>query len=254
MLVVNISGLGTIPKWFFEFYLSILALIFFWWPIDLLVHWEKRTDNARRKDTIILIVVSTFILFIYPYYFLVTPFWPTAAIAFIVGGILPSAAIFYKKMKARASCADPAVYQRLALTNERVKEFMKYFPDHRQYVTGLSAADGDRLHFLMHHREPYQDIRGAQIDYVLDIGIDRRLGIIIGKEQLQCYIFFNSKEGAKIGFLPSSNIGRALDYGFSEEEIQEALKNAHSEEQHWPALKDDPLIIQHYPGRTARLR
>lgn len=254
MLVVNIAGLGTIPKWVLQLYVSILILIFMWWPIDMAINWEKRTDRARRKDTVILILVGTLILFIYPYYFLALPLVPVSIFAGIVGIFFPLLFMFFKNRKEHRITIDVPRFHYIALKEPRAQEFLGYFPDAKHYLIGLSKADGDRLHLLLHHREPYEELPGAQIDYVLDIGFDRRSSMRIGKEQLQCYIFYNDKGNARIGFLPSSNIGRALDYGFTDEELENAIEQTKMDNQNWPKLRDDPLPIQHYPGKSIRLK
>jgi hypothetical protein len=121
-----------------------------------------------------------------------------------------------KKLKQIA--IDPQDILRIGMKSPRAQEFLRYFPNARCYVFGLSQMDGDRAHVILQYGHPYEEIEGAQIDYVMDIGVDLGVGIYIGgKEPVAVLLFCEWRGGGKVGFLPSANIGRALDYVFRSE-------------------------------------
>ncbi len=255
--ILDFANLYDVPDWFYRLVFGSIAFFFLWWPMSLLVYWEKRTNRERIKDTVLLLILTCFILLFYPYYYFATPFLPTLGVAFLVGLVLPLVGIYFYTRKERKITIDPYdIYKLVMKDEERVQEFLHFFPKARKYVIGLSPADGDRIHFILHHRQRFQEIeQNVMIDYVLDISIDRRLGIVLGRsEELQCYLFYNENGRARIGFLPSSNIGRALDYGFSESEIDRALEQLEDENQRWPPLSEEPLRVQHYPGKKVEIR
>ncbi len=244
-----------IPSLAYKIYFCLLGLLFFWWPFDLLIHWDKRTAASFEKDKYIAMTAGFIILFVFPYYWFATPLWPTMGFSFLLCVVIPMIVFKVKRKQEKKITIDPQRILQIGMRSPRASEFLRYFPTAHCYVYGLSQMDGDRAHVILQHRIPYTEIEGAQIDYVLDIGVDRRLGIYIGgKEQLQCYFFVNMEQGARIGFLPSANIGRALDYGFSEAEIERAIQEAESSEQRWGKLGDQPLIVQHYPGKIITIR
>ena len=244
-----------IPSLAYKIYFSLLGLMLFWWPFDMLIHWEKRTLASFEKDKYIAMAAGTIILIVFPTYWFDTPWLPTLVVAVLVGIVLPMLYTAFHRKKQKQIAIDPQEILRIGMKSPRAQEFLRYFPNARCYVFGLSQMDGDRAHVILQYRSPYEEIEGAQIDYVMDIGVDRRLGIYIGgKEQLQCYFFVNGEEGAQVGFLPSANIGRALDYGFSASELERAIEEAESSEQRWGGIGDRPLIVQHYPGNVVQIR
>jgi len=254
-LLEKTGFIPPIPSLVYRLYWMVLALIFLWWPFDLLLHWEKRTPASIEKDKYIAMLAGTVILFVFPYFWLGTPLWPTLGIAILTGLVIPGAWIGMARKRARKVIVNPETIYELGMKSPRAAEFLKYFPDARIYVHGLTAAEGDRSHMVLHARRPCPDVPGAQLDYVMDIGVERRIGIYAGgKEQLQCYFFINGEDSARVGFLPSSNIGRALDYGFSEEEYDHAIEEANQSEQRWRPIGEKPLLLEHYPGRVVRIR
>lgn len=254
--ILQAGGLmPDIPPIAYRIYFSLLGLLLFWWPFDLLIHWEKRTTASFEKDKYIAMTAGTIILFVFPYYWFATPLWPTMGISILVGIIIPCTYGMLRKTKLKKVTIDPQSILRIGMKSPRATEFLRYFPDAHCYVYGLSEMDGDRAHVILQHRSPCPEIEGAQIDYVMDIAVDRRLMINIGgKEQLQCYFFVNRETGAQVGFLPSANIGRALDYGYSEGEMERAILEAESSDQRWGIIGEKPLIVQHYPGNVVQIR
>lgn len=244
-----------IPSLAYKIYFSLLGLMLFWWPFDMLIHWEKRTLASFEKDKYIAMAAGTIILIVFPRYWFDTPWLPTLGVAVLVGIVIPMLYGAFHRKKQKQITVDPKEILRIGMKSPRAQEFLRYFPNARCYVFGLSQMDGDRAHVILQYRSPYEEIEGAQIDYVMDIGVDRRLGIYIGgKEQLQCYFFVNGEGGAQVGFLPSANIGRALDYGFSVPELERAIEEAESSDQRWGIIGDRPLIVQHYPGNVVQIR
>lgn len=256
IFILEKTGLTPpIPSLVYRGYLMVLALIFLWWPFDLLLHWEKRTPASFEKDKYIAMLAGTVILFVFPYYWLGAPLWPTLGSAVLIGLVIPGAWIGFSRKRSRKVVVQPETIYEIGMKSPRAAEFLKYFPDARIYVHGLTEAEGSRSHLVLHARRPCNEVPGAQLDYVMDIGVERRIGIYIGgKEQLQCYFFINGGDYARVGFLPSSNIGRALDYGFSEEEFVHAIDEANQAEQRWTPIGDKPLLLAHYPGRVVRIR
>ncbi len=221
----------------------------------MLLHWEKRTPASIQKDKYITMVSTTLILFLFPYWYLATPLWPTLGVAFTIGIVIPTLFMTIQFARTKVRVASPEKVYRLGMASPRAQEFMSSFPDASQYVYGFTAGEGDRSHLILHKRQPTEVHNGAQIDYVMDVAVDHRIERFVGgKEQLSCYLFVNDRGKAGVGFLPSTNIGRALDYGFSEDELDKAISEATSLDHNWPSLKDAPLVIQHYPGKVVRIR
>ncbi len=242
------------PEMIYKFYFTSLGFIFFWWPIDLILNWEKRTLVAEIKDRWISAGAMTIILFIVPYFFLATPLLLTIMIALAAGLSIPIIDHFRVRIRIAESKIDPQSVYQIGIESERAKQFLNYFPDASLYITGLNAADGNRAHLLIHQRSPCGEAPGYFIDYVMDVGVDRDLGIYIGgKERLHCYLFQNEDDRARIGMLPSANIGRALDYGFTDEEIERAVEEANHPGANFPALEDQPLMVRHYPGKAVKM-
>lgn len=238
----------------YKFYFTALGFILFWWPIDLVLHWEKKTLAAETKDRWISAFSMTTILIIFPYFFLATPLLPTLIIAILAGLSIPLIDQFRMRVRIQESTIDPESVYQIAIESERAKQFMRYFPDSSLFVTGLNAADGNRAHLLIHKRVPCDEAPDYMIDYVMDVGVDRDLGIYIsGKERLHCYLFRNEEEKARIGMLPSANIGRALDYGFTEEEVERAVEESNSLEQNFLPLDDKPLMVRYYSGKAVKM-
>ena len=243
-----------IPSIYYKVYFTLLGFFFFWWPIDMLLHWEKRTPASLAKDKYIAMAATVIILVIIPCYWFNTPLWPTTASAVFVGVIIPAMFVGRKRSKERRVDVNPQEIYKIAIKSPRAAEFLQYFPQARCYVYGLTQADGDRAHMVLHHRIPCAEVEAAQIDYVMDISVDRRMSIYVsGKEQLQCYFFVNEEGNANVGFLSSANIGRALDYGFTDSDYERAIEEAGSNEQRWAPLGEKPISIQHYPGHVVEI-
>lgn len=240
-----------IPRIYVRIVGGVLFLIFFWWPIDMLLHWEKRTPASMEKDKYICMVAITVILFVFPYHFLATPLWPTLLGAVLIGIVFPGSFILFAKSQERALQISPERVHQLALESPKAKEFLRFFPDARRYVIGLSESDGLFAKLVLHHREFSPAVEQGQIDYVLEVPVHRHREFFVGgKEMLQCYLFFNESDRARVGFLPSANMNRAYDYGFSDDELENALEEANESNQNWPIIGDAPILIQHFPGKV----
>ncbi len=256
MVFMHAGGLlPFLPTWFFKLYISVVGFAFVWWPIDMLIHWDKRTAASIEKDKYIGMAVITFLITFFPWYWLAYPLQYTFAVGATIGFIIPMTVISIKRILARRVEIQPEMVHKIGMQCKGAQEFLRYFPNARKYVIGLSPSESERSHLVMHHRQPHDGIPGSQIDYVMDVAVDRNLGIYVnGKEKLECYFFINEGNKARVGFLPSSNVGRALDYGFSEEEMETANEESISKDQRWPALKDKPILLEHYRGKVIELR
>ncbi len=254
-IILQVSNLmPEIPSIYYKIYFTLLGFIFFWWPIDMLLNWDKRTPASLAKDKYIAMAATVIILVTIPCYWFDTPLWPTMGIAVFVGVIIPTMSVGRKRSKERRVEINPKEIYKIAISSPRAHEFLQYFPGARCYVYGLTQADGDRAHMVLHHRTPCAEVEAAQIDYVLDISVDRNLSLYIsGKEQLQCYFFVNEEEKSNVGFLPSANIGRALDYGFTDHDYERAIEEAGANEQRWSLIGEKPISIQHYPGQVVEI-
>ena len=255
LFTLNASETVPIHPLVFKSFWGFWTIVLFWWPIDLMIHWEKITETSMKKDRLLACVALAVIFFIYPYHWLGTPFIPTLGAAVFVGVFLPGLYAFLTQVKNRRMVTEPGLVYRAGMLSPRAQEFLHYFPHAKQYVYGYTEGDGNLAHLIMHHRQPYPDYKDAQIDFVMDVIVDRRLGRYQGgQERLQCYIFVNQDNQAGVGFLPSMNIGRALDYGFSESEIENAIAESSTFEQKWAVIGREPIAIQHFPGKYVCIR
>lgn len=252
---VEIANLLVIDPIWYQLYGLAMVVVFSWWPIDLLVNWDKRTLASYEKDKYLLGGILAIIAYVGLAYFGQNAQWLSAVTAVGVGALYPVAVLTSRFLSSQRIDILPETVQTLALQSPRAQEFLHYFPHARQYAYGFSLSDHDRAHLILHHRENFNDAPAFQIDYVLDVPVDSQAKIYIGnRERLHCYLFANQDEHARIGFLPSANIGRALDYGFSDDEVDTAIEEANNIEQNFPALDDKPLIIKHHPGRVVKLK
>ncbi len=255
LLWLDVADLVHFPKAFYKWYLAILGLLFLWWPFDMLIHWEKRTPASIAKDKYIAMMACAVICFVVPYYFWLTPFYPTLGISVLISIVIPGLWIIFRYLRSKIVTVNSSHIYQIAMKSDRAQEFMNYFPGAHQYITGLTPGEGERSYLWLHHRKACDALEESWIDYVLSVAVDRRLGIHIGgKEQLDCYLFKNDGRNCGVGFLPSSNIGRALDYGFSQDEMENAIAEARTLSHRWKALGDEPLTIRHYPGRYVKIR
>ncbi len=240
-----------VPRVYVKIAGGLLLLVFFWWPVDMLLHWEKRTPASMEKDKYICMVAITVILFVFPYHFLGTPLWPTLVGSLLIGIVFPGLFILFAISQEKSMQITPERVHQIALDSPKAKEFLQFFPDAQKYVIGLSQSDGLFAKLVLHHREFTNAVENGQIDYVLEVPVHRHQEFFIGgKEMLQCYLFFNDKDRARVGFLPSANMNRAYDYGFSEDELDHAIEEANESEQNWPPIGNEPILIQHFPGKV----
>ncbi len=255
LFILNSTGLTPIPLWVFQVYGITLALIFFWWPIDLLIHWDKRTEAEEGKDRLIACLSIGIIVFVVPHYILYTPFYATLAAAVVTGAVLPGLYEFIIALKNRQITISPGLVLKEGLTSNKAQKFQAKFPKCRQYVIDYTGGGSRYAKLVLHERIPYERFKGAHIDYVFSIPVARKTGILVeGLEKLECYLFINDEGKAGVAFLPSANFGRALDYGFDDEEIDGAVEEAKRHEQGWGAIDFDPITIQHYTGQYVRMR
>lgn len=251
----HLSGIATIPAWVFQGFGVATGIAFLWWPIDMIINWEKRTLASLEKDKYLLGIILGILAYVGCVYVFQVDWMTSIAIACGAGAVYPGGVLLRRWWSAKRVDIDPARIQLLAQHSPRYEEFMRYFPAAKKYVIGLNSAEGNRAHLLLHHRQPCDQAPEFDLDLVMDIPVDRTAGIYVGgKERLSCYVFRNDENKARIGFLPSANIGRALDYGFSDDEMEQALEQATSPEQNWAPLGDEPLIVRHYPGRSIRMK
>ena len=201
--------------------------------LDLLITREKKTESSFRKDRYLAMLAGTVILFVFPYHWLATPFWETLGIALFGGIILPNLILFVYSRKERRMIIDPHRVHHIAMGSPHAQEFLNSFPAARIYVVGTSVAEGGMARCIFHHREPQRDLGDAFIDFVLEVGVERDLGIC--RRQGTVALLSLSEPGGRggIGFLPTMNIGRALDYGFSDEEMEHAINESNRPGQEW---------------------
>lgn len=254
IFLIDQGGVYDVPEVLYTIYFGILGFIFFWWPVDMLIHWEKRTLAAEAKDRWLAAASLTASLFIFPFFFVGTPFLPTLGVAVAIGLSVPATDWLRHRARRMESAIDAESVYQIAMESKHAQTFGRYFPDPNLYAIGLNAADGALAHFLMHKRQPCDEAPGYFIDYVMDISVDRDVGVYItNKERLHCYIFRNHEGKAYIGMLPSTNIGRALDFGFTDEEIERAVYDADSHESNFPALGDEPLMVKRFSGKVVKM-
>lgn len=254
LVIMNIGGLIQIPILVFQIYAVVFALFFFWWPIDMLINWDKRTDTANTKDRLVVCVLLSVVLFLFPHYFFDTPFYTTLVAAIGIGFILPGLIAVISKIKFQQPVISPGLVHKTGMATKKAELFNNRFPRARQYILGYSGGSNRQAKLVLHERIPYERY-DAQIDYVLSVSVDRKTGICIeGLEKLECYLFINEEGKAGVAFLPTANYGRALDYGFSDDEIDGAIAEAKKFEQTWPAIDFEPLPVVLFSGQYVRMK
>lgn len=252
-----LSGLKeyyAFPSWLVRILVVVYLAVLFLWPLDLLVHSERISSASVRKDCILVMVFVTVILYVFPVYWYGTLPFQTGVFAGTVGLVLPTLFITVRRWyRSRPVIAPEAVLAGGSASPE-ARRFLDRFPDAIRIVYGLSPLEGERAHLLLHKRQPVPGQPHAGIDLVMDIPVTRRSGEHVqNHERLHCYLFLNRGDSAGVGLLPSTNIGRAIDYGFSDEEMEEATGNALASETRWPVIGDMPLQAQLHRGPVYRL-
>lgn len=243
-----------IPSWLMRVVVTIYLAALFLWPLDLLVNWERISGTSVLKDRILVLVLITVILYVFPvYWYGILPF-RAMVFAVTVGLVLPTLFMTFQRwQKAKQLISPEAVFAGGSLSRE-AKRFLHQFPEANKIVYGLSTLEGERAHLLLHKRLPVPGQPHAGIDLVMDIPVTQQTGEYEeGRERLHCYLFLNREDSAGVGVLPSTNIGRAIDYGFSGEELEEAMNNALASEARWPVISDIPLQAQLHRGPVHRL-
>ncbi len=245
---------GYVPSWLFRVEITIYLAALFLWPLDLLVHWERFSGGSVLKDRILLIVLVTIILYVFPvYWYGILPF-RAAVFAVSVGLVGPTIVLtIHRWQKQKPVISSRAVVEG-GSRSPQAERFLSRFPEATRIVYGLSHSEGDSAHLLLHKRLPLESDKNAGIDLVMDVRVSRETGEFQEKrERLYCYLFLNRGDTAGVGLLPSANIGRALDYGFSDEEMEDAMNNALASEAKWPSISDLPLQAQLHRGPVYRV-
>lgn len=231
-------------------YLASLVL----WLLDVLLYWNRISDLSVMKDRIVVMILVTVILFVFPVYWYGSPPFQIAAVAVTVGLLLPSLFfVFNRWWKSRPVISPEEVWQGGKISPVAGR-FLQRFPDAARIVYGINRLGEARAHLLLHKRLPVPELPRAGIDMVLDIPVDHKSHEFqIGRERLYCYLFVNCGESSGVGLLPSANVGRALDYGFSDEEMEQAIENAKNSSDRWPPIGDTPLQAVLHRGEVYRL-
>lgn len=255
IVMLSVAGLMPFPILVFKIYAIVFGVIFFWWPIDMLINWEKRSDTANKKDRLLICLSLSTILFVFPYFFIGTPFYPTLFTALGIGFFLPGLIALIGTVSFRQPVISPGLVHKTAMATKKAELFRKRFPNARQFILDYTGGTNKQAKLLLHERIDYERFEGARIDYVLTVPVDRKTGVCIeGIEKLECYLFINDEGKAGVAFLPSANFGRALDYGFSDDEIDGAVEEAKRFEQVWPSIDYEPLTVQLYSGKYVRMK
>jgi len=243
-----------VPPNMLRILVTIYLASFVLWPLDLLLYWDRISDASVMKDRILVMVLVTVILFVFPVFWYGRPPFQAGAIAVTVGLILPCLyLIFNRWRKSRPVISPDEVWQGGKISPEAGR-FLQRFPNANRIVYGINRLGESRAHLLLHKRLPVPDLPRAGIDMVLDIPVGHRSREFqIGRERLYCYLFLNYEESSGVGLLPSANVGRALDYGFSEEEMEQAIENAKNSGDRWPLIGDMPLQAVLHRGQVYRL-
>ncbi len=243
-----------VPTWLLRVEITIFLAALFLWPLDLLVHWERFSGGSVFKDRILLMILATIILYVFPvYWYGILPF-RAAVFAVTVGMVGPTIVLtFHRWQKKKPTISAQAVYQG-GQQSPQAERFLNRFPEADRIVYGLSDSEGGNAHFVLHKRLTLEGQKDAGIDLVMDIPVNRETGEHEEKrERLHCYLFLNRGDTAGVGLLPSTNIGRAIDYGFSDEELEDAMNNALASEAKWPVITDIPLQAQLHRGPVYRV-
>lgn len=255
LIMLSGAGLVQIPFIVFKVYAIALLLLFFWCPLDMLINWEKRTDTANKKDRVIICLSLSVILFVFPYYFFLTPFYPTLLMAIGLGLFLPGLIALASTIKLQQPVISPGMVHKDAMAAEKAVAFNKRFPRARQYILGYADGTNKQAKLVLHERVEYERFKGAYIDYVLSVLVDRKTGARIeGLEKPECYLFVNDEGSAGVAFLPITNFNRVLEYGFGDDEIDGAVTEAKKVEQKWPSIDFEPLPVQHFRGQYVRMK
>lgn len=245
----------VIPDWMLRLAIGIYTVVFGYWIIDLLISTEKRGPWMYIKGRIAMMVAATTIFCVYPWHWYGTPVIPTLAVAATLGIVLPSIYLFFRMLASRKPRLSPNAAEEEGRRSPESKRFLKRFPDAAAYVYGLSERESNRIHVLYHKRERIPVDRPVFVDYCLDVPIDMKLWRVLGgTEKLICYLFLDHENGSHIGFLPTSNIGRVLDVGYNEAELEDAYQDALENGNEWPILGDLPMPVRKFNGRTYRVR
>lgn len=255
LIMLSLAGLIQVPVLIFKLYAIGFAFLFFWWPLDMLINWEKRTDTANQKDRVLICFSLSVILFVFPYYFYATPFYPTLMAAVGLGLFLPGLIALAGTIKLQQPVISPGLVHRTAMAAEKAQAFNNRFPRARQYILGYADGTNKQAKLVLHERLDYERFNNASIDYVLTVPVDRKSGAHIeGLEKLECYLFINDEGKAGVAFLPVTNFQRVLDFGFGDDEIDGAVIEAKRFEQKWPSIDFEPLPVQHFRGQYVRMK
>lgn len=180
---IEFANIYTIPPLAYKAYGIALATVFLFWPLDLVLNWEKRTLASMEKDKYIFGVAVAVIVFVGMRNFAETPFGLSIGAALGLGAVYPLGVHIRRWLGAQRIEMPPAQVYALGAQSPRSKEFLERFPSAGRYVIGLNAVDGARAHLLLHHRETFQDAPGFQVDYVMDIPVEREARVYVGGDR-----------------------------------------------------------------------
>ncbi len=243
------------PSWMFRLLIGGYVVVYGYWIIDLLITSDKRGPGDVLRGRIVMMVVLTTIIFVYSVYWYGARPLPALSWSLLIGCGCPLTAYTALGWQSRAARLKPNEAELEAAKSPEAKRFLARFPTAKAYAYGLSVAESNRVHVAYHYRERLPVNRKVHVDYCMDVPIDMTLGRVFGgTERLVCYLYAEGETGALLGFLPTANIGRVLDVGFSKEELEDAYVEATDNEADWPVLGDLPLLVHKFSGKHYRVR
>lgn len=245
----------TMPSWMFRLLIGGYVVVYGYWIIDLLITSDKRGPGDVIRGRVVMMVVLTTIIFVYSaYWYGIRPL-PALSWALLIGCGCPLSVYTALGWQSRAARLEPKEAEAEAAKSPEAKRFLARFPTAKAYAYGLSVAESNRVHVAYHHRERLPTNQEVYLDYCMDVPIEMKIGRVFGgTERLVCYLFLEGEAGTVLGFLPTANIGRALDVGFSKDELEDAYVEAADNDADWPLLGDLPLLVRNFSGKHYRVR
>lgn len=249
------DGTLSVKPWMIRLALGIYVVIFGYWIIDLFITTEKRGAWQAAKTRIALVVTLTVIFFVYPMYWYGTLALPTMVFAFTAGIVIPCVFFAVSAKKNRLQRLTPEEAEDLGRKSPEAKRFLERFPGAAAYVYGLSEHESERIHVLYQHRDRLPVSQDVYVDYCIDVPIEMRIHRVLGgTERLICYLFLEQEEGSILGMLSTSNIGRVLDVGYDQAELEDTYAEAVENGSVWPLLGSEPLPVRSFEGKVHRIR
>ena len=249
------DGSFQVKPWMIRLALGIYAVIFGYWIIDLMITTEKRGVEQAVLTRIAMMATLTVIFYVYPRYWYGT--LPLQTLGFAVGAGVFIPLIFFgiRARKDRLQRFTPGEAEELGRKSPEAKRFLERFPGASAYVYGLSEHESERVHVVYHHRERLPVSQNVYLDYCMDVPIEMRIHRVLGgTERMMCYLFLEQEKGTILGMLSTSNIGRVLDLGYDESELEDTYTEAVGNGPVWPLLGDWPLPARSFEGKVFRIR